>query len=225
MKNINLIFPHQLFEQSPLFEEEVPVVLVEEFLFFRQYPFHKQKIAYHRASMQAYQEYLRQAGKEVHYIDANDARSDLRDLLPGLKAQGVEHINYIDPADYWIEQRLSKGCADLGISTRMYKNPSFLLSREELLPFFKSDKKKFYQTAFYKEQRKKRKLLLVDGEHPEGGKWTYDTENRKKYPAKKTPPSIQFPDSDAFFEEAKDLRGKAFFRSLWTTQSAPALPS
>ena len=210
MKNINLIFPHQLFEQSPLFKEEVPVILVEEYLFFKQYPFHKQKIAYHRASMQAYKEYLRQAGKEVHYINATDARSDLRELLPGLKAEGVEHINYIDPADYWIEQRLSKGCADLGISTRMYKNPSFLLSREELLPFFKSDKKKFYQTAFYKEQRKKRKLLLVNGEHPEGGKWTYDTKNRKKYPAKKTPPSIQFPDSDAFFEEARTYVEKHF---------------
>ena len=29
---------------------------------------------------------------------------------------------------------------------------------------------------------------------PSGGKWTYDDENRKKYPAKKTPPDIKFPE-------------------------------
>lgn len=39
---------------------------------------------------------------------------------------------------------------------------------------------------------------------PTGGKWTFDTENRKKYPAKKTPPSIQFPDVDNFYTEAKE---------------------
>ena len=37
---------------------------------------------------------------------------------------------------------------------------------------------------------------------PMGGKWTFDTENRKKYPAKKNPPSIHFPETDSYFEEA-----------------------
>ena len=50
-KASQLIFPHQLFKESPLFSNKAPVYLVEEFLFFKQYPFHKQKIAFHRASM------------------------------------------------------------------------------------------------------------------------------------------------------------------------------
>ena len=224
MKTINLIFPHQLFEQSPLFEVDAAVVLVEEYLFFKQYPFHKQKIAYHRASMQAYRDFLIQAGKEVLYIEATEPHADLRKLLPDLKAKGVQHINYIDPADYWIEKRLADGCSDLEISSKMFTNPSFLLKREELLPFFKSDKKKFYQTAFYKEQRKKRQLLLVDGEHPAGGKWTYDTENRKKYPAKKNPPPIQFPDSDAYFEEACSYVEKHFSHHYGQLSPHPLYP-
>ena len=48
MKQINIVFPHQLFEESPLFDGEGPIYLVEEYLFFKHYPFHKQKIAYHR---------------------------------------------------------------------------------------------------------------------------------------------------------------------------------
>ncbi len=59
MININLIFPHQLFKASPLFDVLAPVYLVEELLFFKQYPFHKQKIAFHRASMKKYEDFLK----------------------------------------------------------------------------------------------------------------------------------------------------------------------
>jgi len=58
MKTINLIFPHQLFENSPIFKVDAPVYLVEEFLFFKQYSFHKQKIAIHRATMKQYADFL-----------------------------------------------------------------------------------------------------------------------------------------------------------------------
>ena len=36
--------------------------------------------------------------------------------------------------------------------------------------------------------------ILMINDKPSGGKWTYDDENRKKYPAKKTPPDIKFPE-------------------------------
>ena len=31
------------------------------------------------------------------------------------------------------------------------------------------------------------------GNNPKGDKWTYDDENRKKYPKSKTPPTIKYP--------------------------------
>ena len=51
MKKVNLVFPHQLFEEGPLLKNESEIFLIEEHLFFNQYPFHQQKIAFHRASM------------------------------------------------------------------------------------------------------------------------------------------------------------------------------
>lgn len=42
---------------------------------------------------------------------------------------------------------------------------------------------------------------MVNGS-PEGGKWTYDADNRKKYPKGKTPPSIQFPELSIYHKEA-----------------------
>ena len=63
-----LIFPHQLFEDTDDLDKSQPVFLVEEFLFFKQYSFHKQKIAFHRATMKFYESELKKSGFEVQYI-------------------------------------------------------------------------------------------------------------------------------------------------------------
>ena len=70
MKAVNLIFPHQLFEKSELLESDNAFYIVEEWLFFKQFNFHKQKIAFHRASMKFYESYLKEMGKDVHYISS-----------------------------------------------------------------------------------------------------------------------------------------------------------
>lgn len=204
MKSINFIFPHQLFKESPLLETDETVYLVEEYLFFRQYPFHKQKIAFHRATMKRYADFLRkEKNLEVFYIDAIKDISDIRQLIPALKRQGIEHINYLDPTDNWLQKRIEKGCLENDISTTIFSSPLFLNTKEDLGAFFRSDKKKYHQTSFYTEQRKKLNILIEPDGKPTGGKWTFDTENRKKYPSKKTPPSIQFPDVDDYYVEAK----------------------
>ncbi|MFS4494475.1 cryptochrome/photolyase family protein [Maribacter sp. 2308TA10-17] len=226
MKRINIIFPHQLFEASPLFANNAPVYLVEEYLFFKQYPFHKQKIAFHRATMKRYADFLREEKElTVHYVEATDEFSDIRKLLPELKNQGVTHINYIDPTDNWLQKRIAKGCLENDISTEVYDSPLFLNSKEELVGFFRKDKKKYHQTSFYTEQRKKRNILLEPDGKPKGGKWTFDAENRKKYPAKKTPPSIQFPDLDNYYTEAKQYVETHFSNHLGTLTDYALYPT
>ena len=42
MKEIAIIFPNQLHRDSEVLEKKIPVYLIEEFLFFNQYNFHKQ---------------------------------------------------------------------------------------------------------------------------------------------------------------------------------------
>ena len=171
MKQIHLIFPHQLFKASPLFDIDAPIYLVEEYLFFKQYPFHKQKIAFHRATMKRYADFLtQQKNKEVTYVEATQKISDIRELLPALKKQGISHINYIDPTDNWLDKRIQEGCKALGISLKALENPLFLNTKEELLPFFGKNKKKYHQTTFYKEQRKKRNILMDPEGKPMGGK-------------------------------------------------------
>ncbi|MEM7487174.1 MAG: cryptochrome/photolyase family protein [Bacteroidota bacterium] len=225
MKSVHLIFPHQLFESSPLFEVVAPIYLVEEYLFFKQYPFHKQKIAFHRASMKSYQAFLKSKKHKVHYVDAIDEKSDIRKLIPKLKEEGIEHINYIDPTDNWLQKRIQQAGTENGIITKQFKSPLFLNSKEELASFFRKDKKKYHQTSFYTDERKKRNILLDSGEKPQGGKWTFDKENRKKYPAKKTPPPIQFPDANEFYKEAKAYVEENFSNHYGELTEHPLYPT
>ena len=92
---IGIIFPHQLFFEHELLKACARVYLVEEHLFFKEFNFHKMKIAFHRASMRAYYDHLATQGIEVNYIDSADERSDIRILIKSIANQGATEVaNY-----------------------------------------------------------------------------------------------------------------------------------
>ncbi|WP_186755815.1 cryptochrome/photolyase family protein [Echinicola salinicaeni] len=201
MKTVNIIFPHQLHEKSPLVDNGYPVYLVEEFLFFRQYKFHQQKLLFHRASMKAYENYLKKKEIKLKYIPSTDKDSDIRELIPKLGKEGFKKIIVIDPTDNWLEKRIRKACQEVGIELEMHESQLFLNTKAELEEYF-GKRKKYFQADFYAQQRKKREVLM-DGERPIGGKWSFDSENRKKYPNKKSPPQVHWPKENAYIKEAK----------------------
>lgn len=224
MKSANIIFPHQLFEKSPIAENGFPVYVVEEDLYFKQFKFHKQKIAFHRATMKCYAAFLEAKGIEVIYIESVDQLSDIRKLVADLKKKSIETIHYIDPTDNWLEQRLISASTKTGIELIQYQSPLFLNSKEELNVFFHDKKKKFFQTEFYIQERKKRQILVDKNNEPIGGSWSYDVDNRKKYPRKKEPPHISYPETDAFYEEAKTYVQEHFNDNLGYLTKYPFYP-
>ena len=213
MNRVGLIFPHQLFEQPMIASKCECIYLVEEPLFFQQYTFHKQKIAFHRASMKFYESYLQSLQKQVVYIESCNPLADIRTLIPYLKAKGFHSIEYIDTSDYWLEKRIAKTCLLHGLNRTMNVSSLFLNTSAEIESYF-SNKKKFFQTDFYRHQRQKRNILLDEQGNPLGGKWTYDSENRLKYPKHKTPPSTLFLQPNQFYKEAIEYTEKYFSANI-----------
>ncbi len=201
MKTVTLIFPHQLFERNPAILPDTEVFLIEEFLFFKQYNFHRQKLKYHRATMKFYENYLREKGVQVTYIESNDELADVRKLLPYLREKGFTEINFCDVADNWLEKRIKSFAENVKLVE--HETPMFLNSKDELNAYFKT-KKHYFQTDFYTQQRKKRQILLDSDFKPVGGKWTFDSENRLKYPKGKIPPKVKFPSENEFVKEAEN---------------------
>jgi deoxyribodipyrimidine photolyase-related protein len=210
-KKVNIIFPHQLFEDCILLKNNGPFYLIEEFLFFKQYEFHKQKIAFHRASMKFYESYLKSLNKEVHYIDSNDKRNKIETFLSSLNERNEIAISEIN--DNWLSKRINNGCKIKNLKLIVVDSPYFINQKKDLKSFFYSDKKKFYQTSFYIEQRKKHNILINKEKQAIGGKWSFDTENRKKYPKGKEAPSIKKVENDSFFEEAYSYVEKYFYNN------------
>lgn len=199
--SIGILFPHQLVEHNSIVASCETIYLVEEYLFFKQYNFHKQKLAFHRASMKFYADFLMNKGVKVVYIQANNDLSDIRKLLVDMSKNGITAIEYIDTSDCWLEKRINETSAQLKLSVLKHRTPLFMNTSEEISVYF-AGKKRLFQTDFYKFQRQKRNLLLEKDKKPLGGKWTYDDENRLKYPKGKVPPLVNFSPSNSYYSEA-----------------------
>jgi len=187
LKSALLIFPHQLFAEHPgLSPRPDRVVLLEEPLFFGdpQYPakFHKQKLWLHRATMARYMSRLRAQGHDVICVDyaADAAFSDK--ALAELSQDGIRTVSFCDPVDHTLSRRLTRAASTAAIKIAVLPTPGFLNSAAENASF-KGGKKRWFMAEFYKYQRR-RLNVMMEGDEPQGGQWSFDEDNRKKVPAK-----------------------------------------
>ena len=151
--------------------------------------------------MKFYADYLSSKGIEIVYIDASDELSDVRQLIRHFQSIGIPQFEYIDSTDNWLERRINEACRAHEVAANKHQSALFINSSEELSRYF-SDKKRMFQTDFYKYLRLSRNVLLEGNGKPLGGKWTFDDENRLKYPKAKVPPTIETLPINAFYQEA-----------------------
>jgi deoxyribodipyrimidine photolyase-related protein len=209
MTTCTIIFPHQLFEHHPAILNETKVYLVEEYLFFNQYNFHKQKLVLHRSSMQQYYDYLKSLNIDVDYISAYEPSSDVRVLIKHLSSLGIVDIHVVDVCDDWLSRRLVKVCKKYKLNLQTHASPNFLNTMDDVKPFF-DDKKTYFQTTFYIAQRKTRNILLESNGNPVGGQWSFDADNRQKYPKKTAQPVVVFPSESKHTKAAKTYVDRYF---------------
>ena len=184
MKDVTLIFPHQLFEQHPALHKSREVALVEHPLFFGDfiYPlrFHKMKLTFHRASMKLYTDMLIHGKRKVHYLEYSNFQKDENYLINWLSNGKFSSIHYCKVDDFILDKRLKGLGQKYSIKITEYSNPSFLNDENNLKEYFR-DKKGYFQHYFYIDQRKKFDVLIENGK-PVNGRWSLDSENRKRIP-------------------------------------------
>lgn len=163
MNSATIIFPHQLFENHPALAKDRPVYLVEEWLFFQQYSFHKQKLVLHRASMKGYEKFLLSKKYTVNYVETTAETADIRKLISWLAENKITKIHYVDTVDDWLEKRIAGACSRTGICSEMYNTPNFLNTIADVSNFFQK-KSTYFLTDFYiwqRKERKKRSCIMI----------------------------------------------------------------
>lgn len=170
-----LIFPNQLFENPKI--NDLNVYLWESNLHFSQYNFHKQKLVLHQASMKYYKDYLIEKGCLVKYLECKEFPKMLNifELFSNLK---IDKIVTYQPYDYLQERRLTRYSEQFKIEVDFIENPNFITNHDEFDELLGS---KYFMAKFYQKQRKKLNILM-EGDSPLGGKYSFDTDNRKKLP-------------------------------------------
>ena len=151
--------------------------------------------------MKFFEAYLKEQNYTVHYIDTTDERNEVGKLISFLAKQKISHIHIADVVDDRLAKRIRDACKNHSIKLTVYVTPSFLNTMDDVAEYF-SKKKTYFQTDFYVQQRKQRKILLETNGKPTGGKWTFDAENRMKFPKKEIVPAIQFPEVSSYIAEA-----------------------
>ncbi|MBM4074438.1 MAG: cryptochrome/photolyase family protein [Planctomycetes bacterium] len=188
-----IVYPHQLFPGHPAINGVDVVLLVEDPLFFQQYHFHAQKLMLHRASMR-------------HYFDELRSTADIAPLLSKL---AITHVQLVDPCDDWLEQRLKTALANALIKCEVLDDPHFL-TPWSTFDGFAVGRSKWFFTDFYVQQRQRLELLVDNRGRPLGGKWSFDSDNRKKMPRDTIVPPVKWPATDKYVREVKSYVAKAF---------------
>ncbi len=188
-RSITLVFPHQLFRDHVAIAPNRPVCLVEDSLFFgdRHYPvrFHVHKLMLHKASMDFYAGLLRDAGVTVQRIGYDPERT-IGDEIDDLAAEGVRELHLCDVIDDVLSRRIERAAGRHGLALRWYRSPMFV-SPEPWLRDQLGESDTVRMQSFYVAQRKRMGVLVKDN-RPIGGRWSFDTENRKSWPARTAPP-------------------------------------
>ncbi len=190
-----LILPNQLFESHPALKKGRPIWMAEEFLFFKVQPFHRQRLILLRLAMKEYESFLQKQGYSVQYIESKQLKKR-GDLFHLLSKEKIGELHLAEETDAWFNEDLEKGAKANRWKLKIYPSPMFLCTPEEIASFFKG-KTHYSMAPFYAYQREKLNLLMEDGK-PEGGKFSFDVENRKK-----APKSLRFPENPIPKQTAK----------------------
>ncbi len=108
----------------------------------------------------------------------------------------INHIKFFEIEDKFFENRMKIFCKTNNLEITFYQSPMFLETREDFINYA-NEKNSLSHANFYKNIRKKLKILIDNNQMPVGGKWSFDEENRKKIPK-----NIQLPEK---FRNSKSI--------------------
>ncbi|KPM31875.1 Deoxyribodipyrimidine photo-lyase [Croceitalea dokdonensis DOKDO 023] len=216
MKIVRLILGDQLNQQHSWFtktNEEVVYLMAEMRQETDYVKHHIQKVVGFFAAMRNFKNDLESRGHSFLYFHINNPENpqQLEKLIQlALERTGASCFEYQLPDEYRLEQQLRAICDTLDIPTKAVGTEHFYTSRYELEEFFKG-KKQLIMESFYRMMRKKHDIMMVNGQ-PDGGKWNFDHNNRKKWTGTHgIPKELNFKqDVSAIVAELKEAKVSTF---------------
>lgn len=156
------------------------VVMVESVAKGAALPYHRKKLVLVLSAVHHFAEALRADGYDVDLVRAPTYVDGIREHVA---RHGSTHVHAMRPREWGLDRALAQ--ADLGAPLVLHDDGGpgghFLLGRDEVVAWLREQGPRLRMDAFYRWMRT-RTGLLMDGSDPEGGRWSFDVDNRKSVP-------------------------------------------
>lgn len=142
---------------------------------------HKKKIAFVLSAMRAFATRLERDGVRVRYITLEDPENTGTIRTEVARAAAIlspERIIATEPGEHRLAADLSSWQADLGLPVDIREDTRFLCSHERFRAWAHG-RKSLRMEHFYRAMRAATGLLM-EGDAPVGGRWNFDSDNRKR---------------------------------------------
>ncbi|GAB5489364.1 MAG: cryptochrome/photolyase family protein [Parasphingorhabdus sp.] len=142
---------------------------------------HKAKIAYIFAAMRHHAADLTSQGWQVEYIkldDPDNSGSFTGEIAAALERHTIESIRITEAGEWRVMAMIENWQDRFGIPVTICPDDRFVATHQDFDDWAEG-KKQLRMEFFYREMRRKTGLLLDEDGKPEGGKWNYDSDNRK----------------------------------------------
>jgi deoxyribodipyrimidine photolyase-related protein len=155
---------------------ESVVFMAESFARAEKLPYHKQKLVLVWSAMRHFAEELRGNGYEVDYYEA---QPNLKMALRAHKKKYETHrIHLMESSEYGISTRLAQMARSERFEVETTPNNLFPSDKDAFARDTRGENTLLLE-SFYRKMRRKTGLLM-DGDGPVGGQWSYDRENASK---------------------------------------------
>jgi deoxyribodipyrimidine photolyase-related protein len=159
---------------------------------------HAQKILAIFAAMRDFARQLKAQGHRVRYVALDDP-SNRQSITGNLSALASHYratrVEWQHPDEWRIDAGLRAWAAQQAIETAAVDNEHFLCARGEVAAVFVGHRQWLMET-FYRRMRRHLGLLLDAKGGPEGGRWNFDADNRKRWPGAPPEPADERPVHD-----------------------------
>ncbi len=185
IRHLVLILGDQLAEDHPALEGFDPIqdriLMVEAAAESTHVWSHRARIVLFLSAMRHYAQTLSAKGYPLIYLKLGTHDH------ANLKAAWLHHVNTLqpqkiivcEPGEYRLEQDLFALSQQTGVPIAIRDDTHFMCSRADFKRW--AGQGKTLRMEFFYRWMRKQHQVLMQGEHPEGGAWNYDAENRKAF--------------------------------------------
>ena len=187
---LRIVLGDQLFP-AKYFDKKQKIFMAETWDLCTRYDYHKQKIYHTLASMRHFAELMEKKNFQVHYskLDPNKKPTFLTLLSAYIKKHKVDKLVIVEPADQFMRSDLIDFAKKHHLNIELEPNPSFMIDVNWFASYMEGRKRPFMKT-FYEKIRRETGILMT-GNKPLGGKFSFDSDNRKKLPKDFEPAPIK----------------------------------